>query len=89
MTELEQRLSAASMARVPVRVSVELGRCRQPLADAVTMTDGMVVELDREPEDLVDIYVDGVHYGTGRLGVVGGEWAVEIVTLHAPRPDQR
>ncbi|MGZ6671201.1 MAG: FliM/FliN family flagellar motor switch protein, partial [Solirubrobacteraceae bacterium] len=30
---------------------------------------GSVVELDREVEDPVDLYVDGLHFATGRLRV--------------------
>lgn len=43
--------------------------------------------LDKNPHDPVDIYVDGVHYATGSLVVVDGNWAVrleEIVVQSSP-----
>ncbi len=48
--------------------------------DAVeALADRYGVELDREAEDAVDLYVDGQHYATGRLVVTDDEsWGVRI-----------
>jgi len=81
MTDLETAIMKARMARVPVRVSVELGRTQCQLAAAVSFTAGDVVSLDREPGSPCDIYADGVLYGHGELIQIGGDWAVRILTL--------
>ena len=40
---------------------------------------GAVVELDKQADDAIDLYVNGTHFATGRLVVVDGtDWAVRI-----------
>ena len=83
--DAEVPLSAAgaavgpSLAGVLVRVWAELGRARMPSAQVVGMPAGSVVELDRSPDEAIDLYVNGRHFATGRLVVVDGtDWAVRI-----------
>ena len=74
---------APSLSGIPVRVWAELGRARLPSADVVTLPTGAVVELDRQADEPVDLYVNGKAFATGRLMVVNGtDWAVRIETLH-------
>jgi flagellar motor switch protein FliN/FliY len=70
---------------VRVRLCAELGRARLPLARVVGLAPGALVDLDRAPDDPVDVYVNGLHYGTGRLLVADGEWALRIEQLN-PNP---
>ena len=58
-----------ALRAVPVRVWAELGRARMPAGTSLDLPTGSVVELDREVEDPVDLYVDGLHFATGRLRV--------------------
>jgi flagellar motor switch protein FliN/FliY len=68
-----------SLAGIPVRVWAELGRTRMPSAQVVGLPSGAVVELDRQAEEPVDVYVNGSRFATGRLVVVDGtDWAVRI-----------
>jgi flagellar motor switch protein FliN len=70
---------AASLTDAKVRLTAELGRSRMPMARAVAMPAGAIVELDREPEDLIDVYVNGRHLALGRLVITdGGRWAVRV-----------
>ena len=40
---------------------------------------GAVVELDKQADDAIDLFVNGTHFATGRLVVVDGtDWAVRI-----------
>jgi flagellar motor switch protein FliN/FliY len=67
---------------IPVRLWAELGRARMPMARFVALPSGEVVELDREAEDPIDLYVDGMHLGTGRLLVTEeGGLAIRIEAL--------
>jgi len=68
-----------SLSGIPVRVWAELGRTRMPSAQIVGLPTGAVVELDKQADDAIDLYVNGTHFATGRLVVVDGtDWAVRI-----------
>jgi flagellar motor switch protein FliN/FliY len=56
-----------ALRAVPVRVWAELGRARMPAGNSLSLPTGSVVELDREVDDAVDLYVDGMRCATGRL----------------------
>jgi flagellar motor switch protein FliN/FliY len=74
-----------SLSGIPVRVWAELGRTRLPSAQIVGMPNGAVVELDRQADDAIDLYVNGTHFATGRLVVVDGtDWAVRIEHVLEP-----
>jgi flagellar motor switch protein FliN/FliY len=68
-----------SLSGIPVRVWAELGRAKMPSAQVVGLPPGAVVELDKQAEEAIDLYVNGTHFATGRLVVVDGtDWAVQI-----------
>jgi flagellar motor switch protein FliN/FliY len=70
---------APSLAGIPVRVAAELGRARMASAEIVGLPGGAVVELDRQADEPIDLYVNGRRVATGRLMVVdGADWAVRI-----------
>jgi flagellar motor switch protein FliN len=71
--------AAPSLAGIPVRVWAELGRAQMPSAQVVGLPAGAVVELDKQADEAIDLYVNGTHFATGRLVVVDGtDWAVRI-----------
>jgi flagellar motor switch protein FliN/FliY len=71
-----------AMLGVRVRVWAELGRTRMSSQRAVALPRGAVVELDREADDAIDLYVDGLHFAMGRLVVTDeGELAVRLETV--------
>jgi flagellar motor switch protein FliN len=73
---------ALSLAGISVRVCAELGRARMPSAQIVGMPAGAVVELNRQADEPIDLYVNGRRFATGRLMVVdGADWAVRIETI--------
>src|SRR3954468_19103008 len=74
----QELLSADALMDVKVRVWAEIGRTRMPLADAVALAEGTLVDLDREHHEPIDLYVNGLHYGRGRLVMVEGEWALTV-----------
>ena len=69
---------------VPVRIWAELGRTRMPIAHAVGLPAGAVVELDHAPDDPLGLYINGRQFATGRLLLVEGEWAVRIESILEP-----
>jgi flagellar motor switch protein FliN/FliY len=74
-------VSPELLLEVSLRVSAELGRARMPVSMAVGLPSGAIVELDRGHDEPIDLYVNGRHFGTGRLLVVEGEWVVRIESV--------
>jgi flagellar motor switch protein FliN/FliY len=71
-----------SLAGITVRVAAELGRARMPSAQIVGMPTGAVVELNRQADEPIDLFVNGRRFATGRLMVVdGADWAVRIESI--------
>jgi len=71
-----------SLRAIKVRVWAELGRSRMPIGRLIGTPAGAVVDLDRQADEPVDLFVNGMRFASGRLVVSeGGEWAVEIVGL--------
>jgi flagellar motor switch protein FliN len=74
---------AAHMLDVNVRFWAELGRARLPLAEAVALGTGAIVDLDKEPDEAVDVYVNGTVFARATLLLVDGEWAVRLEEILA------
>lgn len=74
-------ISDTAIRSIPVRVWAELGRTHMPVGRAVNLASGAVVDLDRAPDDPVDLYVNGRRFATGRLLLVEDEWAVRIESV--------
>jgi flagellar motor switch protein FliN/FliY len=71
--------SKPSLSGIPVRVWAELGRALMPSAEVVGLPSGAIVELDKQADDPIDLYVNGTLFATGRLVVVDEtDWAVRI-----------
>lgn len=87
MSEMEdepgETMSADALLDVKVRVWAEIGQTRMPLADAVALSEGVLVDLDREHHEPIDLFVNGLHYGRGRLVKIDGEWALTIDEITA------
>jgi flagellar motor switch protein FliN/FliY len=79
-------LEAGSLLDTELRVWVEIGRAQMPAATVVGMAEGAILDLDREADDPADLYVNGRHFGTGRLILVDGEWAMRIESLDDDEP---
>lgn len=76
---------------VRVRVWAELGRTRMSSGRIVELPGGAVVELDREVDELIDLYADGMRFATGRLLVTDdGSLAIrveEVIGANRTDPD--
>jgi flagellar motor switch protein FliN/FliY len=74
-------LESGSLLDMPLRVWAEIGRTKLPAAFVVGMPQGAIIDLDSEPDEPADLFVNGRHFGTGRLVLVDGEWALRVETL--------
>jgi flagellar motor switch protein FliN/FliY len=78
----EREIGVPSLTGIPVRVWAELGRAQMPSAQIVGLPSGAVVELDRQADEPIDLYVNGMRFASGRLIVVdGSDWGVRIETI--------
>jgi flagellar motor switch protein FliN/FliY len=69
---------ASHLLDVDVRLWAELGRSKLALGSAVSLGTGAIVDLDKEPEEALDVFVNGRLFAKGRLLLVDGEWAVRL-----------
>lgn len=70
---------------ITLRVWAELGRTQLSLGHALELPAGAVVDLDRTAEAPIDLFVNGLCFGQGRLLVTeDGEWAIEVKSLNKP-----
>jgi flagellar motor switch protein FliN/FliY len=68
-----------SLVSTTLRLSAEVGRTRMPVEQLVGVPAGTVIELDREADDPIDVYINGRRFATGRLVLTDtAEWAVRI-----------
>ncbi len=73
---------------VPVRLWAELGRTTMAMARFVALPPGEILELDREAEEPIDLYVGGMRFAAGRLLVTDdGELAVRVEEILSPQHD--
>jgi flagellar motor switch protein FliN/FliY len=73
----------ANLLDVPVRVTVEVGRARVPLAELVALAPGSVVTLDREAHEAADILVNGKVVARGEVVTLDGHYGVRVTSVLA------
>jgi flagellar motor switch protein FliN/FliY len=74
-----------ALGSIRLRVWAELGRAQLSLGNALELPAGAVLDLDRTAESPIDLFVNGLCFGQGRLLVTeDGEWAVEVSSLNKP-----
>ncbi len=73
------------LSDMKLRFWAELGRTELPIGVALELPGGAVVDLDRTADAPVDLFVNGLCFGHGKLLVTAdGEWAIEVVALTRP-----
>ncbi|MCR2832786.1 flagellar motor switch protein FliN [Parerythrobacter lacustris] len=83
---MTDKLQALDFIRdVEVAVSVELGRTRMPLRQVLELGLDAVVPLDRQVDELLDIYVNGTAIARGEVITEGDRFALRIVELAGDR----
>jgi flagellar motor switch protein FliN len=72
------------LAGISLRVSVEVGSASICLADLLNLSEGSVVELDRQANDLLDIFANGTLIAKGEIVTVEGRYGIRVVDVVAP-----
>lgn len=70
---------------VDVSLTVELGRATMALKDVLELVENSIVPLDRQVDELLDIYVNGKPIAKGEVVTQGGRFALRIVELIGER----
>jgi flagellar motor switch protein FliN/FliY len=69
------------LADVEMGVTAELGRARTTLRELLSITPGMVIDLDRAAGSPVDLLVNGTVIARGEVVVIDEEFGVRITEL--------
>ncbi len=73
--------SNPGLMEIEIPVAVSFGRARVALKDAMRLTSGSVVRLDRTMTDPVDIMVNGTLVARGEVVEVNGNFAVRVTEV--------
>ena len=83
-TDEESSLNIDQIMDVEVAVVVRFGEQEMPLAEVAQLGPGSVVELDRSPEQPVELLVNDRVFATGEVVVADGNYALRIQKILSP-----
>ncbi|WP_029724324.1 flagellar motor switch protein FliN [Sphingomonas sp. UNC305MFCol5.2] len=69
---------------VDVKLTVEIGSTSLSLRDLLALGEESVIELDRDANELLDIFVNGTLIGRGEVVTVGEKFGVRMTELVSP-----
>jgi flagellar motor switch protein FliN len=72
------------LAGVSLRVSVEVGSASLTLSELLSLNEGSVIELDRQANDLLDIFANGTLVAKGEVVAVDGRYGIRVMEIVAP-----
>ena len=70
-----------TIAKVPVKVSVVLGKAKMTLSELMEMKEGEIIELDKNVGEDVDIYVNDNLVARGEVVVEGNMLSVMMTEI--------
>ena len=69
------------LSDIKVRLSVEVGNVSMTISEIMDLTEGSVVELDRQVDQLIDINVNGTLVARGEVVPVKNKFGVRIAEI--------
>jgi flagellar motor switch protein FliN/FliY len=69
---------------VDVKLTVEIGSTRLTLRELLALGEESVIELDRDANELLDVFVNGTLIGRGEVVTVGEKFGVRMTELVSP-----
>ncbi|MGN6279035.1 MAG: flagellar motor switch protein FliN [Sphingomonas sp.] len=69
---------------VGVKLTVEIGSTHLSLRELLALGESSVIELDREANELLDVFVNGTLIGRGEVVTVGERFGVRMTELVSP-----
>jgi len=70
-----------NLSHIPISISIELSRTQLSLKELGALRNGDVLELNKRPNEQIDLLVSGKVIGRGELVDVDGELGVRICSL--------
>jgi flagellar motor switch protein FliN/FliY len=72
------------LSNVEMEVTAELGRTRMTVRELLSLTPGMVVELDKVAGSPIDMFVNGTLIAHGEVVVIDEEFGIRISEIVGP-----
>lgn len=72
------------LSNIEMEVTAELGRTRMTVRELLSLTPGMVVELDRMAGSPIDLFVNGTLIAHGEVVVIDEEFGIRISEIVGP-----
>lgn len=72
------------LSNIEMEVTAELGRTRMTVRELLSLTPGVVVELDRLAGSPIDLFVNGTLIAHGEVVVIDEEFGVRISEIVGP-----
>jgi flagellar motor switch protein FliN len=69
---------------VDVKLTVEIGSTSLTLRELLALGESSVIELDRQANELLDVFVNGTLIGRGEVVTVGDRFGVRMTELVSP-----
>ena len=69
---------------VDVKLTVEIGSTQLTLRELLALGESSVIELDRQANELLDVFVNGTLIGRGEVVTVGDRFGVRMTELVTP-----
>ena len=77
----EDRVNQEMLLKVPLEVSVEIGRAKKLVGDILEFTQGSLVVLDKMAGEQADLYVNGQCIARGDVVVVEDNFGIRITEI--------
>lgn len=69
---------------VPVTLALEVGRTEMTIGKLLTLSQGTVVELDRNAGEPLDVIVNGALIARGEIVVINDKFGIRLIDVIAP-----
>ena len=69
---------------VDVKLTVEIGQTRLTLRELLALGESSVIELDRQANELLDVFVNGTLIAQGEVVVVNDRFGVRLTDVVSP-----
>lgn len=77
----EEQANQEMLMKVPLEVSVEIGRTKKPVRDILEFTQGSLVVLDKMAGEQADLFVNGQCIARGDIVVVEDNFGIRITEI--------
>jgi flagellar motor switch protein FliN/FliY len=78
----------AKIMDVTLNASVELGRSKLTIEQAINTDVGSIIELDKIAGEPVDLFVNDNLFGRGEVVVIGEKYGIRITELHVQKDNK-